>query len=950
MSDDLRRELEKLEAQLASLETLRPAIGEQAYQAGRVNLEDQITHLKTIQTGGGAVIEGNVSATNGDVVGRDQTKIDAQTGATVIYVQSGGKVVVGEEKVEMPAVQRTSDLGRYLEHLIAQNRYLELQGIRSGGRLVSVELERIYITLHTIQRGSAVRSDEEMEWLQNQAALAPGESRRLDRPESIEPDDTRVEQVLARHRHLVVLGDPGSGKTTLLRYLALLYARDRAEGCCLVQERLGIAESGFLPLLLPLRKLGAFLQSRQPVEEGLDGHALLLQFLLEALRSERIELNEGFFDEYLESGRSVILLDGLDEVADVDLRRRVSRLVQSFARAYPRSRFVVTSRMVGYVETVRLEDDFVAATVRDFTPEDIRTFLTRWHQAVMIGQMGPGESAINAAAEQTRQLVEAIQANPRIQELAINPLMLTVIALVHRDRVKLPDRRAELYAEAVDVLLGKRDEARGIKEIPILEDRPFDTGDKRLLLQQIALHMHENGRKDIELEQLQQILREQFARLCSGTGTVRRAAARFLSSVTERAGLLLARGEGTFGFSHLTFQEYLAAAAVADREDYLAFSVDRAGDEWWREVLLLEAGYLSLQGRERVTRLVQAIAHSKKQPQPYHNLVLAAECLRDVGEVRLERNLAGEIRTRMGEALRNPRVSDWGKELLSGFRRGGSARARIERRTEVANAFGRIGGASYWSGPYGEPEWVDIPAGPFWMGSEQGRDAEKPLHQVTLPHYQIARVPVTHAQYAIFVQETGYTPPETWAGSRPPRGKDLHPVVDVSWFDAQAYTTWLSSVTGKLIQLPSEAEWEKAARGSQDQREYPWGERFEAARCNTTELGIAGSTPVGIFLEGTSPYGVLDMSGNVWEWTRSLWGKDRSKPEWGYPYNLQEERRENLRAGDDVLRVLRGGSWDDSERNARCSYRDGSHPNDGNDDFGFRVAVLPSSTLNSERQ
>jgi formylglycine-generating enzyme required for sulfatase activity len=937
MSDDLRRKLEELEAKLASLETVRQAIGEQAYQTGRANIEAQITHLKHIQTDGGAVIGGNVSTTNGDVVGRDQTKIDAQAGATVIYVQSGGRVVIGEEKVEMPAVQRSSDLGRYLEHLIAQNRYLELQGIRSGGRLVSVELERIYITLHTIQRGRAVNSDEETEWLQSQAALAPGETRRLDRPESIDANETRVEQVLARHRHLVVLGDPGSGKTTLLRYLALIFSRDKAEGCCLVQERLGVAESGSLPLLLPLRKLGAFLQSRRPVEDGLDGHALLLQYLLESLRSERIELSNDFFDEYLKSGRSVILLDGLDEIADVGLRRRVSRLVQSFARAYPHSRFVITSRIVGYVETVRLEDDFVAATVRDFSPEDICTFLTRWHQAVMIGQMGPGESAIHAAADQTRQLVEAIQANPRIQDLAINPLMLTVIALVHRDRVKLPDRRAELYAEAVDVLLGKRDEARGIKEMPILEDRPFDTGDKRLLLQRIALFMHENGRKEIELEQLQRLLREQFSSMCSGAGAVRRAAARFLSSITERAGLLLARGEGTFGFSHLTFQEYLAAAAVADREDYLTFSVDHAGDEWWREVLLLEAGYLSLQGRERVTRLVQAIANSKRETQPYHNLVLAAECLRDVGEARLEGNTAGEIRTRMAEALRSPRVSDWGKELLSGFRKGGSVRARIERRADVANAFGRIGGASYWSGPYGEPEWVDIPAGSFWMGSERGGGDEKPLHQVTLPRYQMARVPVTNAQYTIFIRETGHRPPEAWAGDRPPRGKDLHPVVNVSWSDAQDYTTWLSLATGKRVQLPSEAEWEKAARGSQDQREFPWGERFEAVRCNTRELEIVGTTPVGIFLEGASPYGVLDISGNVWEWTRSAY-----QP---YPYDPNDGREDLMK---DINRVLRGGSWYSYERYARCAYRYWSYPYYGNNHIGFRVVVLPSSTLNSE--
>ena len=480
--EDIQKKIDALKQALATLDGNA--------EVARL-IAQELARLEGTQTGGGAMVEGDVGTDGGDFIGRDQI-----IGQTVIYVQAGGKVVVGEEQVSMPAVPRASELGRYLEYVIAQNRYLELQGIRSGGRLVSVELERIYIALRTT--GSRAADD----WLARQAELAPGEARKgLDEGETMqrEPSDAlRVEEALARHRHLVVLGDPGSGKTTLLRYLALLYARDLAEGAVLVQERLALDESGCLPVLLPLRRLGAFLQAHQPKDAGVDGHAMLLQFLSAALASERVDLPSTFFDDYLKQGKAILLLDGLDEVADPELRRRVSRLAQAFARAYPKCRFVVTSRIVGYVETVRLEDGFVPATVRDFTLEDIRAFLTRWHQAVMIGQMGPVEPALQAAAGQTRQLVEAIQANPRILDLAINPLMLTVIALVHRDWVKLPDRRAELYAEAVDVLLGKRDEARGIKETPILEGRDFDTGDKRLLLQHIALTIHAQERKDID--------------------------------------------------------------------------------------------------------------------------------------------------------------------------------------------------------------------------------------------------------------------------------------------------------------------------------------------------------------------------------------------------------------------------------------------------------------------
>ena len=144
------------------------------------------------------------------------------------------------------------------------------------------------------------------------------------------------------------------------------------------------------------------------------------------------------------------------------------------------------------------EKNYKVTTVCDFNLTDVKRFLTSWHLMVAVGQQGPGHSSEVYAKDQTRQLMEAIQNNDRIRELAINPLMLTVIALVHRDRVKLPDRRAELYAEAVDVLLGKWDEARDVKEIDILEHKPFDTGDKRFgTSKHRACHARESAKRDL---------------------------------------------------------------------------------------------------------------------------------------------------------------------------------------------------------------------------------------------------------------------------------------------------------------------------------------------------------------------------------------------------------------------------------------------------------------------
>ena len=165
------------------------------------------------------------------------------------------------------------------------------------------------------------------------------------------------------------------------------------------------------------------------------------------------------------------------------------------------------------------------------------------------------------------------------------------------------------------------------------------------------------------------------------------------------------------------------------------------------------------------------------------------------------------------------------------------------------------------------------------------------------------RVPVSNAQYALFTAATGHAPPEHWNGKRPARGLESHPVVKVSWHDALAYCRWLGEVTRQPVGLPSEAEWEKAARGADDARAYPWGDGFDASRCNIGESGFGGTTPVGVFVNGASPYGCLDMVGNVWEWTRSLYLP--------YPFDADDPNREDLQAGNDSSSHFKfyGGGW-----------------------------------------
>jgi formylglycine-generating enzyme required for sulfatase activity len=167
-----------------------------------------------------------------------------------------------------------------------------------------------------------------------------------------------------------------------------------------------------------------------------------------------------------------------------------------------------------------------------------------------------------------------------------------------------------------------------------------------------------------------------------------------------------------------------------------------------------------------------------------------------------------------------------------------------------------------------EPELTFIPAGEFLIGSDPQKDkdaqkGEQPQHKLYLPDYYIAKMPITNTQYLAFVDATFRQIPKHWEPGKPPAGKEQHPVVNVSWHDGMAYCQWLRERTGRAYALPSEAEWEKAARGT-DGRIYPWGDEWDPTRCNTTESGRYGTTPVGRFSpQGDSPYGCVDMAGRI---------------------------------------------------------------------------------------
>lgn len=224
-------------------------------------------------------------------------------------------------------------------------------------------------------------------------------------------------------------------------------------------------------------------------------------------------------------------------------------------------------------------------------------------------------------------------------------------------------------------------------------------------------------------------------------------------------------------------------------------------------------------------------------------------------------------------------------------------------------------------------DWVTIPAGDFYMGSDPHRDIhffedESPQFRLYLPTFRISRFPVTNTQYKLFVDATGHRVPMHWTNDSIPQAREKHPVVNVSWRDANAFCEWAG------VRLPTEAEWEKSARGH-DGRLYPWGDSPpNNERCNF-DLQIGSTNAVGAYPAGASPYGVMDMAGNVWEWTASIWLDSYEN----YLAQMETSSENNLR------RVLRGGGFRDVEF-VRCAARSWDLSTQRYRDLGFRVVAL----------
>ena len=775
-----------------------------------------------------------------------------------------------------------------------------------------------------------------------------------------------------RAAHVVLLGDPGSGKTTFVHYLAGRLAEGIAEGAPL--DDLPEPLRGRFPVRFVLREVGA----RIPAGTQ-RGHAGLLWEALKADLGTRLGSDDAARVFPVLRGRltekGFFMLDGLDEVPETGERRRVvleaiAELAASLPKTVP---VLVTGRPYAYADPKRRLAGFEVLLLAPLNAEQVATFVAHWYRAVT-PVMGWAEQTAEARAG---ELTDVLQGRAYLADLASRPLLLTLIASLHTSRARLPEDRADLYEESVELLLhrwqrrldDKDAEGHSLLDPGVAQALSLNDPTLRRGLERLAYETHarqgqaserDDAPADIDRAQVLDVFAPLLPRDYNALGLIE-----FLD---QRAGLLAGRGDEVFAFVHRSFQEYLAACHLANTGDLGTSLRERvyADPIWWREVFLLGVGKASQGGVGAALNVVNTLlpeapaALGTIADADWRAAVLAGQALVDL---RLDERAAEHP---AGQALQR-RVRAWLVRLLA------DAPLPARERAEGGDVLAALGDPRFDPERWYLPKaplfgFVFVPPDRFRMGSDPQQDAgayeeEQPPHEVTLPGYWMARWPVTVAQFRAFVESSrlGAHDEDALAGS------DNHPVTFVSWHDAQAYCHWLDEqlkalaparltgepadetervfweglAKGKLgVGLPSEAEWERAARGT-DGRIYPWDGEADPERANYADTGIKGTTAVGCFPGGITPSGCEDMSGNVWEWTRSLWGEDWQKPEFGYPYDPDDRRREDLAAPDSVLRVLRGGAFTAPQEGVRCAYRVRDGPDSRSHGIGFRVVVSP---------
>lgn len=748
--------------------------------------------------------------------------------------------------------------------------------------------------------------------------------------------------LLTTGQRIAILGPFGSGKSTILAYLASSLAVNAQTGRMMAFSLPGEKET-LIPAVIPFRdfwRYQAICEERPVLSNGagrkswinVDDSAsqgkaapqnmhepypgTLIGYIIWYLKSCTPALADSsdMFERLISGGGCLLMLDGLDEVRSAEKRHDINYQLQDLYRFFPNAQILMTASDAGCIEDVIIEGDVTRLYIQPLRQDQVEKVVGNWCRLI-----NPRKA--NALSEDVLAVVENINRyclESRYTPLVDTPLMACLMLSTRLSSAEWPLDRSRLYESLVKILLQMSLLPSDIQRKETVEwEGSWEN--YRDWFSQLALDMHKNDEAGSSLQEgdLRQILRRIAAD---------EMVEKILVFARVRKGLFEERNN-IFHFLHPFFQSYLVARMLANQPESVQEGTDaRVSSVWWRETFLLSFDLLNSRSPAAAQQyltwlttlqidgleLAGAIVLKQDPPQPAMRHELAVH----LAEMLMDRN----------------------------------GNARPDQRSRAGDTLGMLGDPRFRKDAYFLPDdpmlgFLKVPAGPYLIGSSPDKDPETntkeiPMHEVGLLEYFIGRFPVTVAQFRTFVQNTGYKP----INARSLDGLPNHPVTNVTWDEARLYCQWLQRVltnwtetppellamlqTGdwELI-MPSEAEWEAAARGSHA-RSYPWGGRFDPRFANTEEARLGRTTAVGIFPGGTSPMRVLDQTGNVWEWTRSVYRI--------YYYN-SGDGREDYSSRD--FRVLRGGSFANPRVYARTSFRSIYYPDYKANNIGFRLAL-----------
>lgn len=715
-------------------------------------------------------------------------------------------------------------------------------------------------------------------------------------------------------RLLLIMGDPGSGKTTFLKF----FARKQIE-----------TDKNTLPVFVRLAEVYDYARQNKL---AINSDAISSYFVYLANKFGcNLSLSE--FESKAKMGQWIWLLDSLDELSSTADREEIVKAVEEASKRWERCKFVMTSRPLP-LRAKSIPLGFEVVGIDYWNKEDIKSFLQVWTKLLF------PKSTDEFRKRHWGSLLAAIISRSDLRTLAKNAVMVTAMAVVHYNEKKLPEGRADLLEALIYWLITAK-------------ARPIDSKYNEYNLiekcyKEIALAMFEaeSGRK-------RRVGRLWAAEIIEPHFDQPNEALDFLVREETDTGVLVRRGEGDLEFWHLSFQEYLAAKEIAGKTDdpkrgWWAKIKENLDSVEWREVVIFVPLCLNRLGSERIDLFFERLAESCENS----DLITKARRVALGGTILRDLKLTG---------YKPNHIPSWSKLLTDITKLFGpdGDEVPLEMRYQAASAYG-LGGDERLRNF--EDNWIPINAGLLIMGAQsdnvEGKnyDAlsapwEGPVKSIQLNNFEICRYPLTVQDFKEFIEDDGYQTQSYWSdagwnwllqcGFSSPLDWDDQllapncPVTGISWYEASAYCKWLSDNDIRKVEyrLPSEAEWEYAAKRHLNGNYFPWGNNVtpgDKAEGNFAWCGLRKKSPVGLFYKNITPDGIVDLFGNVEEWCADSWAPNHyDQPLDGSPvFNNSEEC------------VVKGGSTIRFSRLCRPTYRSRIEKDKRYHTVGFRVVRI----------